>query len=227
MTALRSISNEVLFRRVMEMHFVQGARTSADLPDGSSVPTLEGSTLEVTNTPSVFRVDGREIVRRDLVARNGILHIVDGVLTPDVDAFDGAILRGIPAFTELIRAAGLEWMIRDAGPISVIGFTDDAVAANPDLLSRPDLPNIIRYHMAEGDIGPIFLGMTFIPLEGPPRTVTSAGGVQGFVLDSQPFFNDHGPVTNGHLYSVGAVAPPPEPRGPRRGQTISMASPYE
>jgi hypothetical protein len=97
----------------------------------------------------------------------------------------------------------------------------------PDLYTRPDLPSIVRYHIANGDIGQIFVGMTFIPLEGPPRTVTEFSGTQGFLLDGAPFFNDMGLVTNGHLYQIGGILAPPDPLRPRRrsDQTMSMASP--
>jgi uncharacterized surface protein with fasciclin (FAS1) repeats len=215
-TAIRRPANAVLFERVMEMHFVSGRLTSPEMPNGASIPTLEGSTLEVTNTSSAFRVDARDILRRDLPARNGILHIVDGLLTPDVDAFDGAILRGTPAFTDVVRHAGLEWLVRGPGPISVIAFSDEAIASMPDLFTRPDLPNIIRYHIANGDIGQIFVGMTFIPLEGPPRTVTEFAASSGFLLDGAPFFNDQGLVTNGHLYRIGGIQAPPDPLRPRQ-----------
>jgi len=214
--ALHLIVNAPLLTRTMSMHFVQGSLMSADLPDGASIPTLEGSTLEVTQAGTTFRVDGRTVIRRDLPARNGVLHIVDGLLTPDVDAFDAAILRGTPAYTDVVRQAGLEFLVRSAGPLSVIAFTDAAIAAHPDLMTRPDLPSIIRYHIAEGNIGLPHLGMTFIPLEGPPRTVTSASGTFGFVLDDQPFFNSAGPVTNGHLFTIGGIAAPPDPFAPRR-----------
>jgi uncharacterized surface protein with fasciclin (FAS1) repeats len=229
MEALRAQVNSTLFSRVMAMHFVEGALRSTDMPDGASIPTLEGSTLEVTNTPSAFRVEGRDILVRDVVARNGILHLVEGLLTPDVDAFDAAILRGMPEYTDVIRHAGLEWLVRGPGPISVVAFTDEAIEGMPDLLSRPDLPTIIRYHIANGLIGPIQVGLTFVPLEGPVRTVTGHGGDAGFLLDGLPFFNDFGPVTNGRLYGIGGIQPPPDPLAPRRrGRPLmSLASPYE
>ena len=69
-------------------------------PDHGSDPGSMKSTA--------LRVDARNIVRRDLRARNGILHIVDGLLTPDVDASLDET-RSKRAFWEAFKALGPWW----------------------------------------------------------------------------------------------------------------------
>jgi uncharacterized surface protein with fasciclin (FAS1) repeats len=44
--------------------------------------TATGDTLNVDGTGGRIRVDGASVVRADLPARNGVVHIVDRVLAP-------------------------------------------------------------------------------------------------------------------------------------------------
>ena len=48
-----------------------------------SVPTLlAGESLDVSAFGNSLRVDGNRVIKRDLMASNGIIHVVDGVLLP-------------------------------------------------------------------------------------------------------------------------------------------------
>jgi uncharacterized surface protein with fasciclin (FAS1) repeats len=70
-------------RRLLAYHVVQGQLTSAFL-EGMDVnhTTLLGSSLNVDGTGDGLRVNDARVLRADIAASNGVIHIIDRVLTP-------------------------------------------------------------------------------------------------------------------------------------------------
>ncbi|MFO1540273.1 MAG: fasciclin domain-containing protein [Chloroflexota bacterium] len=52
---------------------------------GSSVTMVNGDTAEVTRRLGLVAVDGARVIQRDIRASNGLIHVVDRVLTPPTD----------------------------------------------------------------------------------------------------------------------------------------------
>ena len=72
-------------RRVLRHHAVTGALSSDDLVDGT-LATLDGGAVEIVIDDSGISVSGANVVSPDIMAANGIVHIIDQVLIPaDVD----------------------------------------------------------------------------------------------------------------------------------------------
>lgn len=77
-----------LLRNVLQYHVVGGRVFSADLRDGITVPTLlSGKSLSISlaNGPMVKGSGnnmGSNIALTDLLARNGVVHVIDQVLLP-------------------------------------------------------------------------------------------------------------------------------------------------
>jgi uncharacterized surface protein with fasciclin (FAS1) repeats len=69
---------------VADYHVIYGRWLSADLARESSVATRSGVPLTVTRLPDgTLEVDdGAHVVRSDIVATNGVLHVVDAVMLP-------------------------------------------------------------------------------------------------------------------------------------------------
>ena len=67
---------------VLTYHVVPGAITSDQLVgQRQDVATVQGATVTVDGTHGV-RVNGARVVAADLMARNGVIHAIDGVLLP-------------------------------------------------------------------------------------------------------------------------------------------------
>jgi len=74
-----------LLRRLLSHHAAQGAISANDLVAGT-LATLDGGSVEVATPGSSIVVAGAEIVTADIVAANGVVHIIDEVLVPaDID----------------------------------------------------------------------------------------------------------------------------------------------
>lgn len=65
---------------VLTYHVVPGKVMAADVKAGK-VKTVQGSDLTVTTTGGV-KVNGAKVVKTDIVADNGVIHVIDTVVMP-------------------------------------------------------------------------------------------------------------------------------------------------
>jgi uncharacterized surface protein with fasciclin (FAS1) repeats len=68
--------------RVLTYHVVPGKVMAADVAGMSAARTVEGGSLEIS-TSSGVRVDDATVVKTDIEASNGVIHVIDTVLMPD------------------------------------------------------------------------------------------------------------------------------------------------
>ena len=65
---------------VLKHHVVEGSLPYSELAGMDSVETLAGSTLEITRTEGGILVNDVTIAQPDLIADNGVIHVVEGLL---------------------------------------------------------------------------------------------------------------------------------------------------
>ena len=78
------LSDTELLTRILTYHVVPGAVMAADvtaLEDGTMVATVEGSEIVVGLNGGV-RVDGANVIATDVMASNGVIHVIDSVILP-------------------------------------------------------------------------------------------------------------------------------------------------
>ncbi len=131
-----------LLRRVLEHHAVLGSVGSSALVAGT-LPSLDRGTLVVTVGAGTISVDGATVTGPDIVATNGIVHVIDRVLVPaDVDLSppepgaqvaaiyaDGVVTLDGAVASEVERAALLSAAESGVGADSVV----DRLTVDPDL----------------------------------------------------------------------------------------------
>jgi len=67
---------------VLTYHVVAGAVMSGDLAGQKlMVDTLQGSTVHIDATNGV-KVDGANVIQADVIASNGVIHVIDAVILP-------------------------------------------------------------------------------------------------------------------------------------------------
>ena len=77
---------------ILLYHVVGGTVLSTDLVNGS-VPTLNGQTVMVDLTAGVM-INSANVITADLTTDNGVVHVIDAVLVPDLSDLDeGQILE--------------------------------------------------------------------------------------------------------------------------------------
>jgi transforming growth factor-beta-induced protein len=88
LTADELLANTELLNQVLLYHVVSGSVLAADVIelDGQSVPTLlEGESINVSVVDGgVVLNDSINVVTTDIIASNGVIHVIDSVLLPQV-----------------------------------------------------------------------------------------------------------------------------------------------
>ncbi len=212
---IASLSTEEL-AAVLTYHVVPGAVAASDLVDGSLVETLNGAraAVELSDGASVA---GASVTETDIVAANGIIHVIDRLmLPPSRDIVETAVAAG--SFTTLataLVATGLDEVLQGDGPYTVFAPTDEAFAAfeaaNPGVLaslSTEALTDVLLYHVVGGWAGPADLedGMALpTELSGASLTVSLDGGVQ---IDDANVTAANIVATNGVIHVIDAVMLP-------------------
>jgi uncharacterized surface protein with fasciclin (FAS1) repeats len=75
-------SDKALLKKVLEYHVVAGVLPASKVEALSSAKTLEGQTVKFKVAGGHAYVNGAEIIKVNLQASNGIVHIINKVLIP-------------------------------------------------------------------------------------------------------------------------------------------------
>ncbi len=207
-----------LLTSVLTYHVVAGEIASSQIVGSASVETLNGAAVEVSlESGSVF-VNHSRVTVADIVAENGIIHVIDRVLIPGVilDLLQTAERAG--SFTTLLAAvdaAGLAGALRGEGPFTVFAPTDEAFAQFPaevlaGLLADPEaLAAVLTYHVVAGELlSPGVVAATSLTtLNGAAVEVTVEGGAVR-INNAQVVAVDV-KATNGVIHVIDAVLLPP------------------
>ncbi len=66
---------------ILTYHVVPGKVTSGDLNNGMKASTVQGGSVEIMTEGGVT-VDGAKVVVADVMASNGVIHVIDAVIMP-------------------------------------------------------------------------------------------------------------------------------------------------
>lgn len=66
---------------ILTYRVVSGKVMAADLKDGMSAPTVQGKDLTFDLSKGV-KVNGATVSQADIVADNGVIHVIDSVILP-------------------------------------------------------------------------------------------------------------------------------------------------
>ena len=74
--------NKAKLRRVLTYHVVSGKVMAADVVKVDSAKAVSGDTLSIKAGGGAVMVDKAQVVKTDIAASNGVIHVVDTVLLP-------------------------------------------------------------------------------------------------------------------------------------------------
>lgn len=221
---------EGALRDVLLYHVVEGAVPAETVVTLDSAATLGGEPVSISVVDgAVFLNDTVQVSLPDVMAANGIIHVIDSVLLPPSMAaaeeapmagsiVDIAVADGrFNTLVEAVTAAGLAETLAGEGQFTVFAPTDDAFAALPEgtlesLLADPEgaLRDVLLYHVAEGALP----AADVIMLDEAP---TLAGEVVSILVDGdEVMLNDSTKVLitnivadNGIIHVIDSVLLPP------------------
>ena len=153
---------------ILKYHVLDGEFLAADVIAAAPFAAqtlLAGESIDVAVVNDGVLLDCRvNVVTTDIVASNGVIHVVDYVLDPNAaDLTIAEIAACNDAFSTLVAALTKAELVdtfadADAGPFTVFAptnaaftqfLTDEGLTA-AQLLASPDLVDILQYHVVPG-----------------------------------------------------------------------------
>jgi len=208
---------------VLLYHVVSGEIASTSLMDGQTATTVGGQDISVAIFGSDVFINGiSKVIVADIPASNGIVHVVDVVLSPSQITPNTItdIVVNSPDHNTLeaaVIAADLAGALSGEGPFTVFAPTDAAFAALPDgvldglLEDTEALTNVLLYHAIAGEVPSSALsdGQVATTINGEDVTVSiNADGI--FINDAKVTVADI-PADNGIVHVIDAVLVPGAP----------------
>ncbi|MCS6959262.1 MAG: fasciclin domain-containing protein [Pseudanabaenaceae cyanobacterium SKYGB_i_bin29] len=74
------VQNIPQLSRILTYHVAAGRYTKNDLRGRESIPSLEGTPIDLYITEDEFEVNNATVIAADIVADNGVIHVIDTVI---------------------------------------------------------------------------------------------------------------------------------------------------
>ena len=204
---------------ILLYHVVSGEVTASAVNDGMNAEALNGDDLSFTVTDGVVMVNDATVTSADVMASNGVIHVIDKVLMPPADLGDiPTVAQGTGIHTSLVAAvtqADLVATLQGDGPFTVFAPTDDAFAAAGIDLEALDtdegkaaLTDILLYHVVAGEVpsSAVTDGLVAAAVNGDDLSFTVGDSVM--VNDATVVLADV-PASNGVIHVIDKVLMPP------------------
>ena len=75
-------ADKAKLKAVLTYHVVAGKVMAADVVKLKEAKTVQGSSVKITVTGGKVTVDAANVVKTDIVASNGVIHVIDAVILP-------------------------------------------------------------------------------------------------------------------------------------------------
>ena len=227
------IADKELLTSILLYHVVPGKLLAADVLGKTALTTAQGKDAQISLRDGAPFISDAKIVATDVLATNGVIHVIDSVILPPAapsepaqpeepsapqlsDIVDTAV--GAGSFSTLVtavQAAGLVETLKGEGPFTVFAPTDAAFAKIPAdqlnaiIADKELLTSILLYHVVPGKL-------LAADVLGRSSLSTAQGSTAAISLrDGAPFINDAKIVatdvlaTNGVIHVIDSVILPP------------------
>ncbi|HSR07325.1 MAG TPA: fasciclin domain-containing protein, partial [Bryobacteraceae bacterium] len=74
--------NKAKLQKILTYHVVAGKMMAADVLKLSSAKTVEGESVTISVKNGGAMVDNVHVTKTDIMASNGVIHVIDAVLLP-------------------------------------------------------------------------------------------------------------------------------------------------
>jgi transforming growth factor-beta-induced protein len=172
---------------ILKYHVIAGNVMAKDVKT-MAAETLAGQRIDIVAGKDGVTIDKAKVVKTDVTASNGVIHVIDTVILPEDKDIVGVAVAGssFKTLAAALQAAGLVDALKGAGPFTVFAPTDEAFAKLPkgtleDLLkpeNKEKLAGILKYHVVSGRIfsdGAVKAGKAKT-LQGQEITIKAQGG---------------------------------------------------
>lgn len=151
---------------ILTYHVVPGKVKAADVVKISEAKTVQGQVVSVKTAGGKVSLNGSSnVVKTDIEASNGVIHVIDSVILPPAKSDPNIVEVAVsnPDFSTLVaavKAAGLVETLAGTGPFTVFAPTNAAFSKLPaetlsNLLkpeNKEQLTSILKYHVVSGKV---------------------------------------------------------------------------
>ena len=74
--------NKEKLAAVLTYHVVAGKVLAADVVKLSKAKTVQGAEVKITVKEGKVKVDDANVVKTDVICKNGVIHVIDAVILP-------------------------------------------------------------------------------------------------------------------------------------------------
>ena len=215
--------NKATLTAILTYHVVSGNVKAADVVKLKYAETVQGGDLKIKIVGSdVFLNDTIKVTKTDIIAKNGVIHVLDAVLaSPPKDVIETA--KGAGSFKTLVaavEAAGLTATLQGKGPFTILAPTDAAFDALPagtvtSLLlpeNKAQLADILKYHVIAGKnrsdkVVTLTSAPTLLPMQ---NVAVKVEGGMVFLNDTTKISAVDVDSSNGVIHVIDKVLLPPK-----------------
>ena len=209
--------NKELLKAVLTYHVVPGKVMASDVGGLTSATTVNGQRLDISTKGGV-KVDNAKVTATDILATNGVIHVIDTVIMPSSkNVLETAAAAGsFKTLSAAIQAAGLVSTLEGSGPFTVLAPTDEAFAKLPagtvENLLKPEnksqLVDVLTFHVIPGRIyaDQALKTKTFKTVQG--GTVTFAADGTGAKVNGATIAKTDIDSSNGVIHVIDTVILP-------------------
>jgi len=160
---LLKTENRAKLQSILTYHVVPRKAVASDVVRQRLLSTVNGLNLDVMRDKQGVTIGNSRILKTDIMASNGVIHVIDTVLLPPreiakarLDIVDTAVnAKTFNTLVAAVKSAGLVETLKGDGPFTVFAPSDEAFAKLPagtveSLLqpeNRKQLISILTYHV--------------------------------------------------------------------------------
>jgi len=222
-------ANPETMQDVLQYHLVaENDISSADAVGmvGTMVEMMNGDRVSVTHNGKNFFINESEVIVTDVVATNGIIHVIDTVLAPPVvdssalNIVETVVRNGkFNTLNEAFMATGLSDTLGNTNDtFTLLAPSDEAFEKLPSgrvdslLADTEVLKNMLLYHVINGQAVD---SNTAISLSGKQKRMANGGDVALYLINGELKINEATvtesdlAASNGIIHTIDSVLTPP------------------
>ena len=202
--------------------YTAGAVYASDVTDGLTVTMANGDDASFTVTDGTVMVGDATVTTADVMASNGVIHVIDKVLMPPAELVDiAAVAMSTGVHDSLVAAlvkADLVSTVQGEGPFTVFAPTDQAFAdagIDLDAFTTDEeiaaLTDILLYHVYSGAVnaGDVTDGLAVQMVNGDYAQFTVTEGT--VMIEDATVTAADVMASNGVIHVIDKVLMPPAP----------------
>ncbi|XP_032811118.1 transforming growth factor-beta-induced protein ig-h3 [Petromyzon marinus] len=152
-TLNRILADPPALKAMVNNHLISSLQCSESILGTTAVETAEGTKLQVTCNGDDITLNGKvNVIRKDIVTTNGVIHLIDDLLLPDTakDVFDVAEKYGVETFMDVFAEAGLKSSLKVGEEYTILAPKDSAMEDSTISTSSDSTRKMLLNHVIRG-----------------------------------------------------------------------------